>query len=211
MINSHKVTKHACTSSWLPPAHSIHHIPSSYNNEQTTKETKAINNSYIYISHVNVTQTVPDISPLMPMHQDPLLVLYIHPTPTKLSCHVHVLVITLLESRWEPGYRRPEMNINHAKIYTTMLDQDDFVQRIIWHATEIMLAQCYFIWFQWQPICIVIDIYAYFVFCVCHFIMMTSSNGKFSALPVLAIYNGQSHQTGNVPLTFPEGYNQVSR
>ena len=28
---------------------------------------------YIYISHVNVTQTVPDISPLMPMHQDPLL------------------------------------------------------------------------------------------------------------------------------------------
>ena len=29
---------------------------------------------YIYISHVNVTQTVPDISPLMPMHQDPLLV-----------------------------------------------------------------------------------------------------------------------------------------
>ena len=31
---------------------------------------------YIYISHVNVTQTVPDISPLMPMHQDPLLVNY---------------------------------------------------------------------------------------------------------------------------------------
>ena len=28
---------------------------------------------YIYISHVNVTQTVPYISPLMPMHQDPLL------------------------------------------------------------------------------------------------------------------------------------------
>ena len=35
-----------------------------------------MNNSYIYIYHVNVTQTVPDISPLMPMHQDPLLVLY---------------------------------------------------------------------------------------------------------------------------------------
>ena len=47
-----------------------------YNNEQTTKQTKAINNSYIYIYHVNVTQTVPDISPLMPMHQDPLLVVY---------------------------------------------------------------------------------------------------------------------------------------
>ena len=28
---------------------------------------------YIYIYHVNLTQTVPDISPLMPMHQDPLL------------------------------------------------------------------------------------------------------------------------------------------
>ena len=60
IINSHTVTKHACTS--------------RYNNKQTTKQTKAINNSYIYISHVNVTQTVPDISPLMPMHQDPLLV-----------------------------------------------------------------------------------------------------------------------------------------
>ena len=36
-----------------------------------------MNNSYIYIYHVNVTQTVPDISPLMPMHQDPLLVLSI--------------------------------------------------------------------------------------------------------------------------------------
>ena len=61
IINSHTVTKHACTS--------------RYNNKQTTKQTKAINNSYIYISHVNVTQTVPDISPLMPMHQDPLLVM----------------------------------------------------------------------------------------------------------------------------------------
>ena len=64
--------------------HNTPHIPSRYNNEQTTKQTKAINNIYIYIyiytgiyiyiSHVNVTQTVPDISPLMPMHQDPLLV-----------------------------------------------------------------------------------------------------------------------------------------
>ena len=32
----------------------------------------------MYISHVNVTQTVPDISPLMPMHQDPLLVYYMN-------------------------------------------------------------------------------------------------------------------------------------
>ena len=58
--------------------HNTPNIPSRYNNEQTTKQTKAINNSYIYIyiSHVNVTQTVPDISPLMPMHQDPLLVNY---------------------------------------------------------------------------------------------------------------------------------------
>ena len=60
--------------------HNTPNIPSRYNNEQTTKQTKAINNSYIYIyiyiSHVNVTQTVPDISPLMPMHQDPLLVVF---------------------------------------------------------------------------------------------------------------------------------------
>ena len=56
--------------------HNTPNIPSRYNNEQTTKQTKAINNSYIYIYHVNVTQTVPDISPLMPMHQDPLLVCF---------------------------------------------------------------------------------------------------------------------------------------
>ena len=37
-----------------------------------------MNNSYIYIYHVNVTQTVPDISPLMPMHQDPLLVSFVY-------------------------------------------------------------------------------------------------------------------------------------
>ena len=47
MINSHKVTKHACTSSWLPLK--TPYIPSSYSNQQTTKETKAINKSYIYI------------------------------------------------------------------------------------------------------------------------------------------------------------------
>ena len=59
--------------------HNTPNIPPRYNNEQTTKQTKAINNSYIYIyiSHVNVTQTVPDISPLMPMHQNPLLVSYL--------------------------------------------------------------------------------------------------------------------------------------
>ena len=28
----------------------------------------------VYVFHVSVTQTVPDISHLMPMHQDPLLV-----------------------------------------------------------------------------------------------------------------------------------------
>ena len=41
-------------------------------NKQHNKQKLYI--SYIYIYHVNVTQTVPDISPLMPMHQDPLLV-----------------------------------------------------------------------------------------------------------------------------------------
>ena len=65
MINSHKVTKHAFNTP---------HIPSSYSNEQTTKNKGYKQLIYIYISHVNVTQTVPDISPLMPMHQDPLLV-----------------------------------------------------------------------------------------------------------------------------------------
>ena len=31
-------------------SHNTPHIPSRYNNEQTTKQTKAINNSYIYIN-----------------------------------------------------------------------------------------------------------------------------------------------------------------
>ena len=43
-------------------------------NKQTNKNYKQLIYIYIYISHVNVTQTVPDISPLIPMHQDPLLV-----------------------------------------------------------------------------------------------------------------------------------------
>ena len=63
-----------------------------YNNEQTTKQTKAINNSYIYIYHVNVTQTVPDISPLMPMHQDPLLVYIWMPLlPTDIGHNISLL------------------------------------------------------------------------------------------------------------------------
>ena len=33
----------------LPTQYTGPHIPSSYSNEQTTNETKAINNSYIYI------------------------------------------------------------------------------------------------------------------------------------------------------------------
>ena len=68
---------------WIDPnpvtcPHNTPHIPSCYNNEQTAKQTKALNNSYIYISHVNVAQTVPDISPLMLMHQDPLLVYHLN-------------------------------------------------------------------------------------------------------------------------------------
>ena len=76
MIASHKVTKHACTSSWLPLAHSIHHTYHQVTvmNKQQKKQGLLTTHIYIYISHVNVTQTVPDISPLMPMHQDPLLV-----------------------------------------------------------------------------------------------------------------------------------------
>ena len=64
---------------WIDPnpatcPHNIPDKPSCYNNEQTTKQTNAINNSqliyiYIYVSCQYVTQTVPDISPLMPMHQ----------------------------------------------------------------------------------------------------------------------------------------------
>ena len=74
MINRHNVTKHACTSSWLPLAHTIHHPYHHVTIMNKQQQTKAINNSYIYIFHVNLTQAVQDISPLMPMHQDRLLV-----------------------------------------------------------------------------------------------------------------------------------------
>ena len=49
MINSFKVTKHACTSSWSPLAHSIHHTYHQVTVMNKQKKTKAINNSYIYI------------------------------------------------------------------------------------------------------------------------------------------------------------------
>ena len=84
---------------WIDPIpdtcpHNSPHIPSCYNNEQTTKQTKAINNSYIYISHVNVTQTVPDILPMMPMHQDPLLVIIV------LSLVLYHTIKEMTELNW---------------------------------------------------------------------------------------------------------------
>ena len=93
------------------------HIPSSYSNEQTTKETKAINNSYIYIyiSHVNVTQTVPDISPLMPMHQDPLLV-WLVLTPPNLT-KLPVLLFSL-DLRGTLAFMAPSRTVAWD-IYTT--------------------------------------------------------------------------------------------
>ena len=59
--------------SHLPTQYTTHTITlQQWTNNKTNKSYKQL--TYIYISHVNVTQTVPDISPLMPMYQDPLLV-----------------------------------------------------------------------------------------------------------------------------------------
>ena len=59
--------------SHLPTQYTTHTITlQQWTNNKTNKSQKQL--IYIYICHVNVTQTVPDISPLMPMHQDPLLV-----------------------------------------------------------------------------------------------------------------------------------------
>ena len=56
----------------LPTQNTTHTIKlQQWTNNKRNKGYKQL----IYISQVNVTQTVPDISPLMPMHQDPLLVL----------------------------------------------------------------------------------------------------------------------------------------
>ena len=97
MMNSHKVTKHACTSSWSPLAHSIHHTyhqVTVMNKQQKNKGYKQL--IYIYISHVNVTQTVPDISPLMPMHQDPLLVCYMAAILFRPQCALQKFVLSWL-------------------------------------------------------------------------------------------------------------------
>ena len=60
-----------------------------------------MNNSYIYIYHVNVTQTVPDISPLMPMHQDPLLVNIVSTTINPFCCrNVTCSVMLVLVGSW---------------------------------------------------------------------------------------------------------------
>ena len=52
MINSHKVTKHACTSSWLPPAHSKHHTYHQVTvmNKQQKKQRLQTTHIYIHIS-----------------------------------------------------------------------------------------------------------------------------------------------------------------
>ena len=51
MINSHKVTKHACTSSWLPLAHSKHHTYHQVTvmNKQQKKQRLSITHIYLYI------------------------------------------------------------------------------------------------------------------------------------------------------------------
>ena len=61
----------------LPTQYTTHTIKLQWwTNNKRNKGYKQL--IYIYISHVNVTQTVPDISPLMPMHQDPWLVYTTH-------------------------------------------------------------------------------------------------------------------------------------
>ena len=52
MINSHKVTKHACTSSWLPLAHSKHHTYHQVTvmNKQKKKQRLQTTHIYIHIS-----------------------------------------------------------------------------------------------------------------------------------------------------------------
>ena len=52
MINSHKVTRHACTSSWLPLAHSKHHTYHQVTvmNKQQKKQRLSTTHIYIHIS-----------------------------------------------------------------------------------------------------------------------------------------------------------------
>ena len=122
-------------------------IPSRYNNEQTTKQTKAISNSYIYIyiSHVNVTQTVPDISPLMPMHQDPLLVYWVceccllpQPSPYIIPHGVCCLLHQAHWVQWCGGLNslRPRWNVRH---FSDDIFKCVFVNEDIWISISILL------------------------------------------------------------------------
>ena len=56
-----------------------------------------------------MTQTVPDISPLMPMHQDPLLVVYARQTPNIAHTGVYTeggSASVLVTGHLQPWYRR---------------------------------------------------------------------------------------------------------
>ena len=85
----------------LPTQNTTHTIKlQQWTNSKRNKGYKQL--IYIYISHVNVTQTVPDISPLMPMHQDPLLV-YLWYWNTSywsmsLMFHMKIFLIQMLQN-----------------------------------------------------------------------------------------------------------------
>ena len=78
----------------LPTQYTTHTITlQQWTNNKTNKSYKQLIYIYIYISHVNVTQTVPDISPLMPMHQYPLLVFIRDQNNRYLLSSIHVWVM----------------------------------------------------------------------------------------------------------------------
>ena len=122
--------------------HNTPNIPSRYNNEQTTKQTKAINNSYIYISHVNVTQTVPDISPLMPMHQDPLLV-------KLFDANSKLLILSLCCWKKHLMHTRPLLTVFHLQKSCFFLSSSSVVEMSI----ELFHWQLYEMHFSDRNIC----------------------------------------------------------
>ena len=97
-----------------------------------------------------MTQTVPDISPLMPMHEDPLLVICdISPNPTK-----HISLFTCHNSH--PGYRHSatrstvEIIPGWEPVNTrlpALQPQLSAHAPITWHAHTITMAYRY-IWYR---------------------------------------------------------------
>ena len=109
----------------LPTQYTTHTITlQQWTNNKTNKSYKQLIYIYIFISHVNVTQNVPDISPLMPKHQDPLLVNHFYQMKASPEC---LNILIYWRKYWVSRLRRTP----RRKVYTGIFYQQ--IYRICHH------------------------------------------------------------------------------